>query len=65
MKFSNCLFSGIYKIRVICLGNKSIPIWLSEIMLQQTRVAQGTPYFYLSQILLFFDLAEADEEEQC
>jgi adenine-specific DNA glycosylase len=32
---------------------------------QQTRVAQGTPYFFLSQILLFFDLAEANEEEQC
>lgn len=43
----------------------SYPIWLSEIMLQQTRVAQGTPYF-LSFIKAFptvFDLANADEEQ--
>ena len=26
------------------------PIWLSEIMLQQTRVAQGMPYFLSLQI---------------
>ena len=40
------------------------PIWLSEIMLQQTRVAQGLPYF-LSFIELFptvTDLAKADEQ---
>ena len=40
-------------------------IWLSEIMLQQTRVAQGTPYF-LSFITAFptvFDLAAANEEQ--
>lgn len=40
-------------------------IWLSEIMLQQTRVAQGTPY-YLSFIDAFptvFDLANASEEQ--
>ena len=40
-------------------------IWLSEIMLQQTRVAQGTPYF-LSFIKTFptvFDLAAANEEQ--
>lgn len=40
-------------------------IWLSEIMLQQTRVAQGTPYF-LSFTMAFpsvFDLAKADEEQ--
>lgn len=39
-------------------------IWLSEIMLQQTRVAQGMPYF-LSFTIAFptvFDLAEAHEE---
>ena len=39
-------------------------IWLSEIMLQQTRVAQGLPY-YLSFVNAFptvFDLASADEE---
>jgi A/G-specific adenine glycosylase len=41
------------------------PIWLSEIMLQQTRVAQGTPYF-LSFTTIFptvFDLANAHEEQ--
>jgi A/G-specific adenine glycosylase len=40
-------------------------IWLSEIMLQQTRVAQGLP-FYLSFISHFptvFDLANASEEQ--
>jgi A/G-specific adenine glycosylase len=40
-------------------------IWLSEIMLQQTRVAQGLPY-YLSFVEAFptvFDLAEANEEQ--
>lgn len=40
-------------------------IWLSEIMLQQTRVAQGLPY-YLRFTIAFpavFDLANADEEE--
>jgi A/G-specific adenine glycosylase len=41
------------------------PIWLSEIMLQQTRVAQGIPYF-LSFTTVFptvFDLANASEEQ--
>jgi A/G-specific adenine glycosylase len=40
-------------------------IWLSEIMLQQTRVAQGLPY-YLRFTVAFptvFDLAKASEEE--
>lgn len=40
-------------------------IWLSEIMLQQTRVAQGLPY-YLSFTKAFptvFDLAKANEEQ--
>lgn len=41
------------------------PIWLSEIMLQQTRVAQGTPYFlsFLAAFPTVFDLAKADEEQ--
>lgn len=40
-------------------------IWLSEIMLQQTRVAQGLPYFlrFTSDFPTVFDLANADEEE--
>ena len=40
-------------------------IWLSEIMLQQTRVAQGTPYFlsFINAFPTVFDLAEANEEQ--
>jgi len=40
-------------------------IWLSEIMLQQTRVAQGLPYFlsFTKAFPTVFDLANAKEEE--
>ncbi|WP_166920874.1 A/G-specific adenine glycosylase [Flavobacterium poyangense] len=40
-------------------------IWLSEIMLQQTRVAQGMPYFFsfTKEFPTVFDLANADEEQ--
>ncbi|MGC4041275.1 MAG: A/G-specific adenine glycosylase [Flavobacterium sp.] len=40
-------------------------IWLSEIMLQQTRVAQGLPYFlrFTAAFPTVFDLAKADEEQ--
>ena len=40
-------------------------IWLSEIMLQQTRVAQGTPYFFsfIKAFPTVFDLAAANEEQ--
>ena len=40
-------------------------IWLSEIMLQQTRVAQGTPYFlsFTTAFPTVFDLAKAHEEQ--
>lgn len=40
-------------------------IWLSEIMLQQTRVAQGTPYFltFKNTFPTVFDLANANEEQ--
>lgn len=40
-------------------------IWLSEIMLQQTRVAQGTPYYhkFLEAFPTVFDLANAKEEK--
>lgn len=43
----------------------SYPIWLSEIMLQQTRVAQGMPYFlsFIEAFPTVFDLAKADEEQ--
>jgi A/G-specific adenine glycosylase len=40
-------------------------IWLSEIMLQQTRVAQGMPYFlsFTKAFPTVFDLAAANEEQ--
>lgn len=40
-------------------------IWLSEIILQQTRVAQGLPYFelFLEKFPTIFDLAKAPESE--
>lgn len=40
-------------------------IWLSEIMLQQTRVAQGMPYFlsFTTNFPTVFDLAVANEEQ--
>lgn len=41
------------------------PIWLSEIMLQQTRVAQGMPYFlsFMDAFPTVLHLAKADEEQ--
>lgn len=40
-------------------------IWLSEIILQQTRVAQGTPYYmnFTNAFPTVFDLANATEEQ--
>ena len=40
-------------------------IWLSEIILQQTRVEQGTPYYhrFIKQYPNIQNLAEAHEEE--
>ncbi|GGC08300.1 A/G-specific adenine glycosylase [Dyadobacter sediminis] len=40
-------------------------IWLSEIILQQTRVAHGTPYYekFLHHYPTVFDLANADERD--
>ena len=45
--------------------NNPYAIWLSEIMLQQTRVAQGLPYFerFVAAFPTVFDLAQADEEQ--
>lgn len=41
------------------------PIWLSEIILQQTRVAQGMPYYlsFIEKFPTIFDFAAASEEE--
>ena len=40
-------------------------IWLSEIILQQTRVNQGLPYFvrFLNEFPTIYDLAEATEDK--
>ncbi|MGK7391941.1 MAG: A/G-specific adenine glycosylase [Candidatus Cyclobacteriaceae bacterium M2_1C_046] len=40
-------------------------IWLSEIILQQTRVAQGLPYFekFIDRFPTLQDLAEAEDDE--
>lgn len=40
-------------------------IWLSEVILQQTRVAQGMPYYnrFVDQYPTVFDLAAADERD--
>ncbi len=40
-------------------------IWLSEVMLQQTRVAQGTPYYlkFIKEFPAIIDLANAPEEK--
>lgn len=68
MKFSNSLIQWYlqYK-RDLPWRNNSNPytIWLSEIMLQQTRVAQGLPYFlrFTNAFPDVFDLANATEEE--
>ncbi|AWX44184.1 A/G-specific adenine glycosylase [Flagellimonas maritima] len=45
--------------------NDPYKIWLSEIMLQQTRVAQGTPYYhkFLKAFATVYDLANAEEEQ--
>ncbi|MEO5775303.1 MAG: A/G-specific adenine glycosylase [Flavobacterium sp.] len=67
MKFSNTLIQWyLQNKRDLPWRNDTNPytIWLSEIMLQQTRVAQGLP-FYLRFTKAFptvFDLANADEE---
>ena len=41
------------------------PVWLSEIMLQQTRVAQGLPYFlrFIDAFPTVQDMANAPEEQ--
>lgn len=40
-------------------------VWLSEIILQQTRVAQGLPYYtsFIENFPSVFDLASAEEEQ--
>ena len=66
MKFSNILiFWYLQNKRDLPWRNSKNPyfIWLSEIMLQQTRVAQGLPYYlkFIEAFPTVFDLANADE----
>ena len=68
MKFSKALIQWyLQNKRDLPWRNDTNPytIWLSEIMLQQTRVAQGLPYFlrFTTAFPTVFDLANADEEE--
>jgi A/G-specific adenine glycosylase len=68
MHFSNSLIDWyLQNKRDLPWRNTTNPyaIWLSEIMLQQTRVTQGLPYFYafMDAFPTVFDLANAQEEE--
>ncbi len=68
MKFSNLLIQWyLQNKRDLPWRSTTNPylIWLSEIMLQQTRVAQGLPYFlkFTEAFPTVFDLAKAEEEE--
>ena len=44
--------------------NSPYRVWLSEIIMQQTQVKQGLPYYeaFVKQFPTVFDLADADEE---
>jgi len=66
--FSNHLLAWYYKNKRSLPWRETknpYPIWLSEVILQQTRVAQGLPYFnrFLNQYPMVTDLANASEEE--
>ena len=68
MSFSNLLIKWyLQKKRDLPWRNTINPylIWLTEIMLQQTRVAQGMPYFlsFTTAFPTVFDLAKANEEQ--
>ena len=68
MEFSNSLIHWyLQKKRDLPWRNTTnpYPIWLSEIILQQTRVAQGMPYFYafLESFPTVKELAIADEQQ--
>lgn len=68
MGFSNYLIQWyLQNKRELPWRNSQNPyeIWLSEIILQQTRVAQGLPYFesFLAHFPTVFDLAKASEEQ--
>jgi A/G-specific adenine glycosylase len=67
MQFSNLLIQWYLREKRDLPWRKTTDpyaIWLSEIILQQTRVAQGLPYFlrFLESYPTVFDLANAEEE---
>jgi len=68
MKFSNTLIHWYLQFkRDLPWRNTNNPyaIWLSEIILQQTRVSQGQPYYeaFITAFPTVFDLANADEQD--
>ncbi|NBL63765.1 A/G-specific adenine glycosylase [Flavobacterium sp. NST-5] len=68
MNFSNVLIQWyLQNKRDLPWRNTTNPylIWLSEIILQQTRVVQGLPYFlaFAENFPTVFDLASAEEEK--
>lgn len=68
MNFSNILIKWYLQNKRDLPWRKTVNpyhIWLSEIMLQQTRVAQGMPYFFsfTKEFPTVFDLANASEEQ--
>ena len=68
MNFTNRLIQWyLHNMRDLPWRNTQNPyfIWLSEIMLQQTRVAQGLPYYvsFTTAFPTVFDLANATEEQ--
>ena len=67
MEFSNTLIQWYLNNKRDLPWRKTVDpylIWLSEIILQQTKVAQGLPYFikFAQEFPTVFDLANADEE---
>jgi A/G-specific adenine glycosylase len=68
MDFSNSLLSWYLQNKRDLPWRDTVnpyPIWLSEIMLQQTKVAQGLPYFltFIKEFPTVLHLAQADEEQ--
>lgn len=68
MEFSKSLINWYLQNKRDLPWRKSVNpyhIWLSEIMLQQTRVAQGLPFFlrFIDAFPTVFDLAAAHEEQ--
>lgn len=68
MDFSNILIKWYLQNKRDLPWRKTVDpyhIWLSEIMLQQTRVAQGMPYFFAftKEFPTVKDLADASEEQ--